>query len=238
MLFYATVIVAMFTSCEGRRNSKSDNDIKNDDKFHETSRPLVVEYSGCVTETPDMVDDIGEVSFISDRTWKVGNQEWSDAITASKCQKETFYGKSSNQYNADCRKNKQGYGDLFSWCAVVRFQKQLCPHPWRVPTVDDFIALDKALGGNGEGRALEVYGRKVNLLEEYLNTWGGAFGGRCNGGGSLANQGSDGGYWSQSEDNAGDGFGVSFGSRGVIYLPQLDNFKNFGFTLWLWGLVQ
>jgi len=50
----------------------------------------------------------------------------------------------------DCRSNPGQKGDLFSWRAVSELKDVLCPYPWRVPTVQDFIDLDIALGGTGE----------------------------------------------------------------------------------------
>ena len=207
----------------------------------------------CIAETPNISTDIGTARFISAKTWSVGNQEWSDAVTATKCQKERFYGWSSNQYNADCKKNPS-YGDLFSWCAVKLFGNQLCPSPWRVPTVDDFIALDIALGGNGEGIAekeititedeISGYGRvpkttttKIILGDEYINSWGGAYGGSSNDSG-VARQGSEAFYWSQSVG----GFTRSGVAGRSLYLqrggdfrygvnPQKAEFPGYGFTL-------
>ena len=151
---------------------------------------------GCIAETPNMKTDVGTVSFKTAKTWKVGGQEWSDVVMASKCQKETYYGYSSSEYNADCRKNESGYGDLFSWCAVKRFGKQLCPAPWRVPNIEDFSALDEALGGDGYGKEVTDEGdttyvkekvgyetitkMKENCLsmtERYVKHWGSSKGG-------------------------------------------------------------
>ncbi|MDR1951449.1 MAG: fibrobacter succinogenes major paralogous domain-containing protein, partial [Bacteroidales bacterium] len=113
---------------------------------------------------------------------------------------------------------------LFSWCAVARFGATLCPHPWRVPTVRDFIALDRALGGTGENRA------DANVRNRLLNDWAGAYGGYCTSGGSLDDQGSWAYYWSSSEQSAVNGFYLPFGTTGNVY-PQSSGNKSYGFTL-------
>jgi uncharacterized protein YjdB len=82
--------------------------------------------SSCATES-NLADGIGTASFISDKTWTVGNQVWSDNVTATECQKTTFLGNTvQGAFRSDCRSNP-GHGDLFSWCAVIRYQDVLCP---------------------------------------------------------------------------------------------------------------
>jgi uncharacterized protein (TIGR02145 family) len=158
-----------------------------DTVLSETSGAYVVYWpEGCNSN----VFDLGKTSFKSGQTWTftgtVGGttitQEWSDVVMADSCNKTTFDGGSTANYNADCRTNP-GYGDLFSWCAVSRFQAELCPDGWRVPTKEDFVRLNIALGGTG------VTGQNNKLLrDKYLSDWGGAYGGYCNTtGGLMAN---------------------------------------------------
>ena len=109
---------------------------------------------------------LGNVSFATDSTWTIsGNdifQIWSDAVQTDYCSNKTsFRGglnvKENNEYidnewvhfYVDCRSNPGQKGDLFSWLAVYELRRELCPYPWRVPTVQDFIDLDIALGGTG-----------------------------------------------------------------------------------------
>ena len=147
---------------------------------------------GCNDSIPGWGESLGVISFKTDRTWIVGNQEWSDVVMAEACQKKSFNSETKNHtiiirndtlggqiwpryyesYNADCRSNLN-YGDLFSWCAVYRFRKELCPDDWRVPTRQDFIDLDIALGGTGERRFLPDYDSFIR--DTYLNpdVWGG-----------------------------------------------------------------
>ena len=189
--------------------------------------------TGCNLNTPGWGSCLCAVTR-GTQEWPIsGNgitQIWSDAVTATNCQKTTFAGEvGTNNFNADCRSNPGYSGDLFSWCAVVRFQDQLCPHPWRVPTIQDFIDLDIALGGNGDVRGDDTSDIASHqfVIDNYINRWGGAFGGFCGSDGSLVNQGSWGFYWSSSEHCADSGFNLYFAMGGDVD-PQDWNLKSFG----------
>jgi len=126
--------------------------------------------------------------FASATTWIVPgaggrtSQEWSDAVTATACaNKTTFVGGNQNNWNADCRNsvgNANFTGHYFSWCAVMRFAGQLCPAPWRVPTMQDFIDLDLNLGGTGVSRSVEdpaIFGYMgTTAANSPQSIWGGA----------------------------------------------------------------
>jgi uncharacterized protein (TIGR02145 family) len=148
-------------------------------------------------------DLLGTVSFLDPaKTWNVGDGKvWSDVVVAERCEgKTTFNGGSFTavatmfEFLADCRDNttaEKDYGHLFSWTAVEAFQHEMCPAPWRLPTVDDFIALDKALGGTGES----AY--NSTLVDAYTNTWGGMLCGFVNGP-TQRDVGKAAQYWSSS----------------------------------------
>lgn len=188
-----------------------------------SAQPLTEE--GCNNNTPGWGESLGTVSFVTNRTWQIGDQIWSDAVTATACQKTTFNGRSYG-FNSDCITNNPGFaGNLFSWCAVARFGATLCPHPWRVPTQQDFIALDQALGGSGKGG----YAGSSFITANYINRWGGSYGGGCSSDGTLNHQGSHASYWSQTEDDAIFGRHLSFATDGFVY--QSSNSKSLGFTL-------
>jgi uncharacterized protein (TIGR02145 family) len=160
----------------------------------------------CNLRTPGWGTSLGIVSFATDSTWTISNdtitQIWSDAVTASNCQKTKFNGeRSQNSFNADCRSNPDRKGDLFSWCAVVRFQDTLCPYPWRVPTAQDFIDLDIALGSDGGYHVSRTLDSLENLLVSYF-IWGGEPSGGCYLHGTMKHQGSVAFYWSQSKFRA------------------------------------
>jgi len=195
--------------------------------------------TGCNFNTPGWGESLGVVSFHTDSTWAiVGNgitQFWSDAVTATACQKAVFDGGFDNwmypahsDFNADCRSNPDFPGDLFSWCAVVRFADSLCFYPWRVPTMKDFIDLDIAIGGTGNGRD----GVSPFVTNGYINLWGGTFGGVSLPSGTLDTQGTWGAYWSQTDgnDSGAHCFGFTTTTTGIVG-PQLWGLKNFGFTL-------
>jgi len=167
------------------------------------------------------VNLLGQVSFKTSQIWIIEatattpKQEWSDVVMASGAKKDDF--------NGDCRQNPP-YGDLFSWYAVDTYQNQLCPAPWRVPTTDDFINLDKALGGTGEYRTdLDFVNTKYRAL------WGGAFGGFY-WNGSLDDQGWWAYYWSQTEDDATVAYNLMFNTNGFL-CPKTWHLKDYGFTL-------
>ncbi len=123
--------------------------------------------------------------------WEVavagGIQFWSDVINMPACNKDTF-----NSYSADCRNNWEPNGYYYSWWYVRDNGAALCPAPWSVPTVDDFVALDIALGGIGS------YQIDNALRGEYTGSrWGGQYGGYVNNRNpeSVDIQGN---YWSRS----------------------------------------
>jgi len=164
----------------------------------------------------------GTVSCATTQTWTVGSQIWTDAV-------QTSYGSSKTTFDgntADSRSNPRQKGDLFSWYAIDSFKNQLCPEGWRVPTKQDFIDLDIALGGTGN----ESY-HNTTHRNKYLNTWGGAYGSGCGSGGLLDGQGLSADYWSQSENDSDFGFGLRFNSNGNVYPQNDDYFKDSGLAL-------
>jgi len=178
-------------------------------------RTGVISHDGCKLNTPSWGESLGTVSFYTSQTWRVEQgiirQFWSDAVTATACQKTTFRGSGwyvdwhtdydfevLHYFNTDCRSNPYFPGDFFSWCAVVRFADVLCPpeQGWRVPRESDFIFLDIALGGNGIVGMGES--QRQLVMDNYINRWGGVFGGLTTSDGSLADHGYWGNYWSST----------------------------------------
>jgi len=152
-------------------------------------------------------------------------QTWSDAVTATNCDKTTFAGGSTGNFNADCRSNPDFPGDLFSWCAVVRFADVLCPYPWRVPTNEDFRDLDIAMGGTGDFRIDLDF-----INTNYISRWGGHFSGRSTPNGALGAQHRNGLYWSQTESRATEGHHLYFLTNGYRW-AQSTELKHNGLTL-------
>jgi len=172
--------------------------------FNYDPLPLPPDYL-CNTCTPGWGEDLGDVSFYTNDTWTIeGNgvfQIWSDAVTATACQKTTFDGgfidwqiMENSVLNADCRSNPGFSGDLFTWCAVMRFADQLCPYPWRIPTLQDIRNLDIAMGGTGYFRE----NIPQFVTDNFINRWGAVFGGASSSDGSLWGQNNSAIYWTQT----------------------------------------
>jgi len=180
--------------------------------------------NGCNQNMPGWGNSLGAVSFHSNNEWIIGNQIWSDAVTATACQKTSFNAGSANNYSADCRSNPGQRGDFFSACAVIRFANYLCPAPWRVPTREDFLKLNIAMGGVGDG----VRYQSMAILNNYRNIWGGTFSGWTDWF-RPEHQGLNANYWMLLNDDAISRFGychagwISFGGTILKH--------NFGYAL-------
>jgi uncharacterized protein (TIGR02145 family) len=136
----------------------------------------------------------------STKTWTVGSQIWSDVINAPECDHNAFTNSDTDPYCRSYTINgiKWYY---YNWPYVNKNQNTLCPSPWRVPTSEDFITLDKAFGGSGENRS-EVASSWIT--EHYIDAWGAAFNG-WHVGSASSGQGSALDYYSSSQatDSAG-----------------------------------
>jgi len=168
---------------------------------------------GCNNNTPGWGEDLGTITFKTDQTWTIGDQEWSDVVMATGCRKTTFSGGPWGNQNADCRSNSN-YGDLFSWCAVIRFQDQLCPDGWRVPSEEDFVQLDMALRGEGTGQRSYT---DTLVREKYIHLWHGSYGGYSGVDGQLGGQNWSAYYWTQTERCENHGFRMNFHSDGYTF---------------------
>jgi len=169
---------------------------------------------------------LGLASFASDNTWTISNdtirQIWSDAVQTDYCSDKTTFagGNSTDGFRIDCRSNPEFSGDLFSWRAVAEIEN-LCPYPWRVPTMQDFRDLDIVMGGSGNNR-----GDTPQFVQEnYITRWGGAFGGGSGSVGTLRNQGIWGHYWSSTEGDATLARNLNVNTNGLVS-PQ--NWSNRG----------
>ncbi len=190
--------------------------------------------SGCRTNDLRWGPDLGVVSFKTDRTWQTGDLLWSDVVMSSVCSDRTSYlGRDSDmvQYYCDCRKGNDGFGDLFSWCGMAVARQSLCPDGWRIPTMDDFVALDKALGGTGENRPfLSQTGPDIPILAKYTGEeWGGGYGGNATWDNILAKPNVEAYYWGQSVEASMPTYGMYLGfkTNGHIFVKQSSR-KDFG----------
>jgi uncharacterized protein (TIGR02145 family) len=174
--------------------------------------------AGCNTSVPGFGLTLDSVSFVGRDVWVIGEQLWSDAVQAKNCSNKRTYNAgilTLYDYNADCRSNPNKPGDLFSFCAVQRFQNVLCPFPWRVPTVEDFIALDRSLGGTGEnGQSSSTH------LANLVTTFGAAFSGYAyNTTFTDTNTGSEdfsGAYWSSTPLGKVSGLALYFDIENTV----------------------
>jgi uncharacterized protein (TIGR02145 family) len=161
----------------------------------------------CNSKVPAFGSTLGVVTFATDTEWPIsGNgitQTWSDVVEATNCNKTTFFGGTFEpglNMDTDCRSGNPGFaGSLFSWCAVIRFQDELCPYPWRVPTRQDFRNLDIAMGGNGEERMGDHIIPFIESTYMNPNVWGGVMQGWGNSEGWVGMTGLA-SYWSQTEE--------------------------------------
>jgi len=118
---------------------------------------------------------LGTPYFATDRIWTIEGtgetQIWSDAVRAPGCDKTNFSGSDPGfpgPLRVDCRNAVNGFnGHYFTWCLVMRYAEQLCPYPWRVPTMEDFRTLHLNLTGT------ESPGTNVPLVPgTYIGTEG------------------------------------------------------------------
>ncbi|MDR0694887.1 MAG: hypothetical protein LBF81_06280 [Prevotellaceae bacterium] len=133
--------------------------------------------SGSIRVYPEGIDGygcvisnitLGTVGFASTVTHVVsgayGSQTWSAPVTATYCDKETLDGHAPDDtYRADCRNNTDpAFGHLFTWCLVVQYANEICPHPWRVPVKSDYEVLNSNM--------VALYGN--NEFAYYISAWG------------------------------------------------------------------
>lgn len=183
---------------------------------------------GKTAERVVMVNMFGQISFKTEETWTVGTQTWSDAIVATRCKKDDFYGGTYGVtvYEADCAQNEP-YGDMFSWLAVETYKNVICADGWRLPTQQDFVDLDIAMGGDGENRAFQD-------VSPYLTQWGGEFGGYFwyfQDNLERSYVGSYGSYWADGESSETQGFALQFGDSRNYITPRAQPDKYNGFNV-------
>jgi uncharacterized protein (TIGR02145 family) len=164
----------------------------------------------------------------STQTWKIGNQLWSAPIMKrpKDCMATTDFKQSNPPVNAYYRLSKlySGSGYLYNWKCVIDVAQQLCDNGWRVPTKDDFVALDKALGGTGGKQSQGA----SKVVANYINVWGGVYGGYIKAA-ELVYSGASAYYWSSTERETTSAYSLQFG--GDYIDPQYYNSKSYGFQV-------
>jgi uncharacterized protein (TIGR02145 family) len=83
---------------------------------------------------------------------------------------------------------KRGNEHYYTW----ELAQKVAPKGWRLPSKDDFVALDKAVGGNGK------YQKSGSDFWRTEGRFRGSYSGYCYDSGRLDNQGSCGYWWSSS----------------------------------------
>jgi uncharacterized protein (TIGR02145 family) len=214
----------------------------------------------CVDYTEEFVEKLGEVYFITDNTYVIGNQEWSDAVQASGSRTDLppgypdDHGKffdggqdGGETYYPDARVNndplwiatEKEYGDLFSWCAVSQYRKTICPDGWRVPSPKDFQALFVAMGGANVAPGEKFVDR--GLADRFISEWNVRFGSYCNDMIILHAPELVATYWSTGQrisdaekpdrDKYGSGFEFNQINGFGTFVPDADFSKRFGFQV-------
>ena len=138
---------------------------------------------------------------ISTETWEIESddktirQVWSDYIEYDGNNKASDGTLST--FSDDYRDAAPGYrGYLYSWFYMIEHANDLCPSPWRVPTKDDCVNLDKALGGTGENVT-----HVPDHLANYVDKWKVSYGGHVRADGTLQYQGSYHYIWTSTSFN-------------------------------------
>jgi uncharacterized protein (TIGR02145 family) len=129
-------------------------------------------------------------------TWTCGSQTWSRPVQIiPACAKDTF---SNGDNIPNCRKYSRSDVTYFyyNWYYVNANGTTMCPAPWRVPTQNDFIALDKCLGGTGLDRPKDTI-----TVAKYIQDWGGTYGAMAVGKATVPTVGAFGYYWSSTSYN-------------------------------------
>jgi uncharacterized protein (TIGR02145 family) len=85
----------------------------------------------------------------SAKTWTVGNQMWSDVINIPECDYDAYTNSGTVPYCRSYTVNGRKWY-YYNWPYAIANKDTLCPSPWRLPTREDWIALDLLLGGPGE----------------------------------------------------------------------------------------
>jgi uncharacterized protein (TIGR02145 family) len=153
----------------------------------------------------DLPPDTGMQTWtFSGLTWTMSGQTWSDPnwtqtwsgassyVPAGCINNATFNDNLSPRYTDAGLQAGSGY--LYNYVCVFKEQHNLCPAPWRVPTLQDFIDLDRKFGGTGDDRT--GAGQGV-ITTNYINAWGGVYGGYAYAGActGVCYKGAHANYW-------------------------------------------
>jgi hypothetical protein len=158
---------------------------------------MTITFAGCDKDN-DEVDENAPSYAASNKVWVFGDQTWSDAILCPDCNKEAL----EDSYTAPRCRSYTSEGktrDYYNWAYVDSNKEKMCLSPWRVPTKEDFQALESN-----------------TTYSTLVDTWG--YGGYASGG-SVSGLSTSAYYWSSSESSNNTAFILFYsehGSLGVI----------------------
>ena len=144
---------------------------KNDFTVQKTATVTVT--AGTITETIQVTQSANPngMAAASTQTWKLVSQNQTHKIELSDYIEYDGKGKVAagtiTQFNfslpeGDYRNNPDYKGYVYNLAYVKANKDKLCPAPWRVPSPDDMIKLDRALGGEGVNVETQAH------VEKYL----------------------------------------------------------------------
>jgi uncharacterized protein (TIGR02145 family) len=180
------------------------------------------------------IDGITEPTYAySGQIWVVGigatKQYWSDIVNIPACSASTYIGNKTD--TPECLKNANDYPAYYYNASYVKANSHaLCSDGWRVPTREDFIQLDKNLGGNGTG-SYNKGQETTDLLNAYKNTWGATFYGIAVSTNvlNISGRGHYVQYWSTTEFSASSSYNLNLSDDPSIWIT--DNGGGRGFPV-------
>ena len=162
--------------------------------------------------------DVDLLVAASTNTWTITSadntiqQEWSDYLQYdgdNKVDAGTIEDYAGTNTVGDYRNNPGYRGFMYNLPYIQANENKLCPSPWRVPSPEDIINLDKALGGDGTNYHLTPgtlgAGHDPNIgvrVQRYINELDWEFSGRVNANNTITNAGNPGGIGNLSTNAA------------------------------------
>ena len=117
--------------------------------------------------------------------YEIGEQRWSRNITVANASRPNKYVNLYTEENLPIRYAESAApwnSNYFSNEAITKYADILCPYPWRVPTLEDYLEMDNTLYPN-DGGASRVFPPNTRNFYSGLTTtpnWGGSIGGYVN----------------------------------------------------------
>jgi uncharacterized protein (TIGR02145 family) len=193
---------------------------------------ITANINGCMNSTASgTITQTGTPEGAGTNTWTCGTQTWSGALSKAQsgCISSTNFGTTAPPTSAMYRSSGlySGSGYLYNWKCVNDYGTSLCPAPWRVPTRNDFVNLDKCFGGSGNNRS----GVALSWIStNYIKKWGFVWSGWVDGV-NIRYAGIAGYYWSATEYNASYAYYLGILNDGQVNPQQLSFAKHGGYQV-------